>query len=105
MQNEQYRLLSPETIARLYEAKFHVPLAVRLDDLIAKYPAIVAPSFLSWEGEIYTGASNTAELISYRARLGAPAPRVTCEHCNARNVPADGICGWCGAVTPTAEAR
>lgn len=55
-------------MAEIYAARFGVSLRDRLADLLAKYPDVQAPNFLSWEGEIFTRADTSEKM---RALLGA----------------------------------
>ena len=51
-----------EAPVKVYEARFKVSLAYRVADLLEKYPAVIAPNFISWEGEKLTGADTSDKL-------------------------------------------
>jgi hypothetical protein len=58
-----------EAPVKVYEARFKVSLAARVTSLLEKYPAVVSPNFLSWEGEALTGADTSAKLRALLATL------------------------------------
>lgn len=49
-------------LANQYTDKFGFRLYTRLRNLSHKYPDVVAPNFLSWEGETITGADTTEKV-------------------------------------------
>lgn len=50
------------TMAAVYERTFGVRLADRVGELLERYPDVVAPNWLSWEGHRITNAATTARL-------------------------------------------
>jgi hypothetical protein len=58
-----------EAPVTVYESRFKVSLAARVTNLLEKYPDVVAPNFLSWEGEALTGADTSAKLRDLLATL------------------------------------
>ena len=55
--------------AQRYETRFGVKLADRMRDLIASYPDVIAPNWISWEGHRFTNAANTKALRRWLAVL------------------------------------
>lgn len=58
-----------ESPAKVYQSRFGLSLKSRVRSLLAKHPAVVAPNFLSWEGETLTGADTTDKLRALLATL------------------------------------
>lgn len=57
--------------AAAYENKFGMSLKTRVSELLAAYPDVVEPNFLSWEGESITGADTTEKLQNLLTALNA----------------------------------
>lgn len=60
--------LSPRQMALTYRHSFGFQLRNRLAILAHRYPDIVAPNFLSWEGETLTNA-DTSEKVRALLKL------------------------------------
>ena len=54
--------MSPRELAERYMVTFGWQLRGRLATLSHRYPGVVAPNFLSWEGEQLTGADTTEKV-------------------------------------------
>lgn len=65
--------------AKAYEIRFGLPLIDRVQSLIAEYPDVTSPNFLSWEGEGLTGADTSAKLRDLLVALTPP-----CQDCGSR---------------------
>jgi hypothetical protein len=56
------RINAMRAAAQRYQATFGSPLAARLEELIAAYPNVESPNWVSWEGHKFTNAATTSAL-------------------------------------------
>lgn len=68
---QPYSPTAAATISRQYAIRFRSPIALvgRVRDLLARYPDVAAPNFLSWEGEGLTHCDTSAKLRNLLAAL------------------------------------
>lgn len=52
-----------------YERQFPMRLSDRIEGLLAQYPDVIAPNWLSWEGLRFTNADTSAKLRRWYAIL------------------------------------
>ena len=69
---ERLRLAAP-TMAAVYQRTFGVALSERVRTLLAEYPAVESPNWLSWEGHRITNVATTAGLRALLIALEEPA--------------------------------
>lgn len=63
------RKAAMRSAAARYEKHFNLPVADRMRELLAKYPNVASPDWLSWEGARYTNVTNSAGLRRWLAVL------------------------------------
>lgn len=73
--NRVGRMMVGLPLADAYRIVFGGDLHNRLVALIAEYPNVVAPDFLSWELGCQQNASTTAELRALLAEVETESPR------------------------------
>jgi len=54
--------MKPKLMAKIYRERFGISLFGRLRIISHRHPNVVAPNFISWEGEPITGADTTEKV-------------------------------------------
>jgi hypothetical protein len=63
------RIQARKDCAARYESTFGVKLADRMTELLAKYPDVTAPNWISWEGHRFTNAATSKALRNWLQSL------------------------------------